>query len=103
MFYTYILEGISQPGRRYIGHTADLKQRLVDHNAGKCPHTAKFTPWKPRIYLAFETLEQKQRFERYLKTGSGHAFANKHFWLGHLAWSPGGVGKLRCRIPLRIR
>jgi predicted GIY-YIG superfamily endonuclease len=80
MFYTYIIESLSQPGNRYTGHTADLRQRLAEHNVGKCPHTAKFLPWKVVLYVAFETLAQAQHFERYLKSGSGHAFANRHFW-----------------------
>lgn len=80
MFYTYVIESLSHPDQRYIGHTADLRQRLADHNARKCPHTAKFPPWKIKLYVAFETIEQAQHFERYLKTGSGHAFAKRHFW-----------------------
>jgi len=36
MFHTYVLESESKAGTRYIGHTSDLKQRLADHNAGKC-------------------------------------------------------------------
>jgi len=80
MFYTYVIESFSHPGKRYIGHTTDLRQRLVQHNAGQCPHTAKFRPWKVKFYAAFETLEQAQHFERYLKSGSGHAFANRHIW-----------------------
>jgi len=80
MHYTYILESISKPGERYIGHTSDLKERLERHNAGRCKHTAKLKPWKLRLYIAFESLDQAQGFERYLKSGSGHAFANRHFW-----------------------
>jgi len=41
MFYTYVIESLSEPNEHYIGHSADLRQRLVDHNAGKCPHTAE--------------------------------------------------------------
>jgi putative endonuclease len=81
MFYTYIIESLIYPGKRYIGHTSDLKQRVSEHNNGRCVHTAKFIPWKLKIYLAFETLEQAQHFERYLKSGSGHAFASRHFCL----------------------
>ena len=80
MFYTYIIESAEHPGRRYIGHTADLKQRVSDHNSGKCPTTRKLKPWKLRVYLGFEDLACAQKFERYLKSGSGHAFANRHFW-----------------------
>jgi putative endonuclease len=81
MHYTYIIESLSKPEERYIGHTSDLKKRLAEHNAGKCEHTSKLKPWKLKLYVAFETLDQAQRFEKYLKSGSGHAFANKHFWI----------------------
>jgi predicted GIY-YIG superfamily endonuclease len=41
MHYTYILESSNKPGEQYIGHTSDLKERLEEHNAGKCSHTAQ--------------------------------------------------------------
>ena len=67
MFYTYVIESLSHPG-------------LVDHNAGKCPHTSKFVPWEIKVYVAFESIEQAQHFEKYLKSGSGHVFAKRHLW-----------------------
>ena len=79
MFYTYILRSISHPEQRYIGSTSDLKSRLAKHNAGEVPHTSKFKPWKVEAYFAFETKEKAAAFEAYLKTGSGHAFAKRHF------------------------
>ena len=79
MFYTYILRSISHPEQRYIGSTSDLKSRLAKHNAGEVPHTSKFKPWKVEAYFAFETKEKAAAFEAYLKTGSGHAFSNRHF------------------------
>ena len=79
MFYAYILESLSHPGEHYIGHSEDLRARLSEHNSGKCSHTSKFRPWKVKNYIAFETIESAQRFERYLKSGSGHAFAKRHF------------------------
>jgi len=81
MHYTYILESTVKPGERYIGHTSDIRKRLQEYNAGKCSHSAKLKPWKLKVYIAFETLEQAQHFERYFKSGSGHAFANRHFWI----------------------
>ena len=46
MYYTCILRSISSPAQRYVGHTANLRSRLLEHNSGKSPHTAKFSPWK---------------------------------------------------------
>jgi predicted GIY-YIG superfamily endonuclease len=81
MFYTHILESIPFPGEFYRGHTSNLKQRLAERNADKCPHTSKSMPWKIKFYAAFETLDMAREFETYLKTGSGHEFANGHFGL----------------------
>ena len=81
MFYTYVIESVAKPGEFYRGHTSDLKQRLTEHNAGKCLCTSKYRPWKLKFCAAFELPEFAQRFEHYLKTGSGHAFAKKHLGL----------------------
>ncbi len=80
MYYTCVLESSCKLGERYIGHTSDLKKRLAEHNSGQRQHTSKFRPWKIKLYIAFEDLKHARRFELYLKSGSGHAFANRHFW-----------------------
>ena len=79
MYYTYRLRSLSFPRQSYIGSTSDLKRRLAEHNSGKCYHTAKFMPWEVDFYCAFTTEVKAQAFERYLKTGSGHEFARRHF------------------------
>jgi putative endonuclease len=80
MHYVYLLESTAVPGQRYVGLTTDLRQRLTDHNAGKSKHTAKFKPWRLTTYIAFSDQTKAMVFERYLKSGSGHAFANKRLW-----------------------
>jgi predicted GIY-YIG superfamily endonuclease len=57
----------------------DLKKRFGEHNRGESVHTRKFTPWKLVGYVAFSDREKAARFEAYLKTASGRAFAKKHF------------------------
>jgi predicted GIY-YIG superfamily endonuclease len=78
--YVYLLESVGTPNARYVGMTSDLKRRLAEHNAGKSPHTAKCTPWRIVTYMAFSDETKAMEFERYLKSGSGHAFANKRLW-----------------------
>jgi predicted GIY-YIG superfamily endonuclease len=78
MFYTYVIQSIDFPEQLYRGHATDLKERLAEHNNGKCPHTSKYRPWRIKFYAAFETAELAQGFEKYLKSGSGHAFAKRH-------------------------
>lgn len=80
MFYVYLLKSQNYPNQRYIGLTSDLKKRLHDHNSGYSAHTSKFAPWTLINYFAFSSRNAAAEFEKYLKTGSGHAFANKHFW-----------------------
>jgi predicted GIY-YIG superfamily endonuclease len=79
LYYTYVLESIRRPGTRYIGHTSDLTRRLRQHNAGENRSTAKLRPWKLELYVAFGTRNLARDFERYLESGSGHAFAKRHF------------------------
>ena len=81
VYYTYVLESLRRPGTRYIGGTSNLQRRLEQHNAGKNRSTSKHRPWKFVLFVAFETRLQACRFERYLKSGSGHAFAKRHFWV----------------------
>jgi putative endonuclease len=80
MYYVYLLQSESHPGQRYIGFTGDLRTRLKTHNGGGSPHTSKYRPWKLVTYLAFSEKTTALAFERYLKSGSGHAFANKRLW-----------------------
>jgi predicted GIY-YIG superfamily endonuclease len=80
MHYVYLIECESDPTKRYVGFTDDLKQRLRDHNAGKSKHTAGLGPWLLVTYVGFRDRDKALGFERYLKVGSGHAFARRHFW-----------------------
>ena len=80
MKYVYLLRSVPYPERRYIGLTSDPDERLKEHNAGKSPHTAKYAPWKVVVSIFFKDDARALEFERYLKSGSGHAFANKHLW-----------------------
>ncbi|MBM3894774.1 GIY-YIG nuclease family protein [Candidatus Dependentiae bacterium] len=77
MYYTYILNSLSDPNRFYIGYTSDLKRRLSEHNSGKSIHTNKFLPWKIKNYIAFEQQEKAKNFEKFLKSGNGRIFAKK--------------------------
>ncbi len=80
MFYVYLLQSEGNTDERYIGLTTDLKRRLAEHNAGKAVHTSKFLPWRLVTYVAFSDQARATAFERYLKSGSGHAFARKRLW-----------------------
>jgi len=80
MHYVYMLQSKSCEGQRYVGITSNLKRRLAEHNAGESPHTSKYLPWKLVAYIAFSDARKAETLERYLKSGSGHAFAKKRLW-----------------------
>ncbi|MEN3944141.1 GIY-YIG nuclease family protein [Prosthecobacter sp. SYSU 5D2] len=77
MYYVYLIRSQAATDQVYTGFTEDLRQRLLDHNAGKSVHTKKYLPWTLETYLAFSDRNQALDFERYIKTGSGIAFAKK--------------------------
>lgn len=80
MKYVYLLQSCVFPRKRYIGITTDLEERLIAHNAGQSVYTARFRPWKVVVAIRFEDDVRAEEFERYLKSGSGNAFANKRLW-----------------------
>lgn len=75
----YILRSLSVADQWYVGMTRDLAQRVAEHNASKSPHTSKFVPWEVVVSLNFQDDSKAAEFERYLKSGSGRAFALRHF------------------------
>ncbi len=76
--YVYILQSKMNPNCFYIGITRDLRERLIRHNSGKVPHTAKSKPWRVKTYIAFSDAQRAIEFQRYLKSASGRAFLKKH-------------------------
>jgi len=72
------LQSLQNAEHFYTGITDDLDARLSKHNAGEATHTAKYRPWRIKSYVAFTDAAQAFAFEKYLKSGSGRAFAKKH-------------------------
>ena len=75
----YILRSLVDPARYYVGLTSDVNQRLEIHNSGGSIHTAANRPWQLIAAIEFSNVESAVKFERYLKSGSGRAFAKRHF------------------------
>lgn len=80
MYYVYLIRSLKNPAKIYIGSTVDLNQRLETHNSGGSIHTKQHRPWELVMYLAFNSKEKAREFEKYIKIGSGHAFAKKRLW-----------------------
>ncbi len=77
--FVYILRSLVDPTRYYVGLTSDVARRLETHNSGGSIHTIANRPWQLVAAIEFSNVETAVKFERYLKSGSGRAFAKRHF------------------------
>jgi putative endonuclease len=75
----YVIVSDRDPNRRYVGLTNDMVARLEWHNAGPCGYTIQHRPWRVLVTIEFPSESAAARFEKYLKSGSGRAFAKRHF------------------------
>ncbi len=75
MKYVYILQSLADPNHFYTGVTDDLRAGLSKHNSGSVTHTAQYRPWRIKSYIAFSDDDRALAVEKYLKSGSGRAFA----------------------------
>jgi len=75
MYYIYSLKC---KNGYYIGCTNDLKDRIYRHQNGYVPATAKRLPIELEFYFAIRNKYKAFEFEKYLKSGSGRAFAKRH-------------------------
>lgn len=76
--FVYVLRNYESPPKYYTGVTSDVTRRFSEHNAGICTHTAKHGPWSIDVVIEFADERRAIAFERYLKSGSGVAFAIRH-------------------------
>ena len=77
--FVYGLRSATHRQRFYTGVTSDVPARINWHNAGRCHHTAQYRPWELVVAVEFASEDRALAFERYLKSGSGRAFAKRHF------------------------
>jgi len=75
MYYVYSLK--CKDGF-YVGCTDDLKDRVSRHVNGHVPATKGRRPVSLEFYVAMTDKYKAFGFEKYLKSGSGRAFINKH-------------------------
>jgi predicted GIY-YIG superfamily endonuclease len=75
MWYVYILK--CADGSYYTGCTGNLIERTARHNKKEVSYTASRLPIELISYFAFNEKHKAFLFEKYLKSGSGKAFAFK--------------------------
>ena len=77
--FVYIIRSLNNPRKRYIGVTSDVVARVRGHNAGQNRSTIPWKPWGIEVTIEFMNERMAVRFEKYLKSGAGHACAKSHF------------------------
>jgi len=78
MYCVYLLESLKDKSH-YTGFTTNLDQRIREHNEGKVAYSSAKRPFRLVWHCFFEDKIKALEFERYLKSGSGFAFARKRF------------------------
>ncbi len=71
MYHVYILRS-EKDGKRYIGQTGNLEQRLSRHNEGRVPSTKYRRPLHLIHSEEYETRADALARERYLKSPDGY-------------------------------
>jgi predicted GIY-YIG superfamily endonuclease len=77
MKYVCLIRSKQSSVQTYVGLTRDVQKRLAAHNAGQSTHTSKYAPWELVAFFGFAERAKAAAFEKYLKSGSGRAFAVK--------------------------
>jgi putative endonuclease len=76
--FVYVIQSERDLSRHYVGRSCDVDARLEWHNAGPCGYTRRHRPWRVVVSLEFPSESAAARFEKYLESGSGRAFAKRH-------------------------
>ncbi len=89
MTYVYLLISQNNPQKVYIGKTNNLERRLDEHNRNESGYSKVYAPWRIETYIVFSDESLAEEFEKYLKTGSGHAFMKKRLLSKPAAYKEG--------------
>lgn len=77
MYYVYIIQS-QKDHSFYKGFSTNLKKQLIKHNSRGQKYTSTKVPYVLVWYCGFTQKKDALQFEKYLKSGSGFAFAKKH-------------------------
>lgn len=77
MYFVYILKSKIDESY-YVGVTKNVKRRIKEHNSGSSIYSNTKRPYVLVWCCLFPSKNKALIFERYLKSGSGFAFRNRH-------------------------
>ncbi|MGB2869784.1 MAG: GIY-YIG nuclease family protein [Bacteroidota bacterium] len=70
MYFVYVLRSLKD-NKNYTGSTENVAKRLKEHNAGKTESTRRRRPFELVYQEEFNTREEAEAREKYLKSGKG--------------------------------
>ena len=70
MYYVYLLYS-GRLDRFYLGYTADLKRRIIEHRTGRNRSTCQTRDWRVAYYEAYLTEKAARAREAALKRSGG--------------------------------
>lgn len=76
MYHVYVLRS-EKTGRRYVGSTQNIEERLAQHNRGYSLATKHGAPWMLLHSEEFATRAEAFQRERFFKTGKGRDLLDK--------------------------
>jgi putative endonuclease len=74
----HVIRSDADPSRHYIGITNNVRDCLEWHTMVH-PVILSHRPWSLVVAIGFPSEQHAVRFEKYLKSGSGRAFAKRNF------------------------
>jgi putative endonuclease len=74
--FVYVLRSL-RDGKRYVGLSGDIRQRLVEHNGGRVDSTRGRRPFELIHTEELNTLGEARAREKYLKSAAGRQFLKK--------------------------
>ena len=77
MYYVYILRCSDQS--LYVGYPSNYLKRMERHNNGEVKYTSDKRPLSVQTVIGVQDKYTALKLEKYLKSGSGRAFAKRHF------------------------
>ncbi|MBU3964338.1 GIY-YIG nuclease family protein [Patescibacteria group bacterium] len=77
MFYIYILQSLKDY-KLYIGYSANLKNRILEHRKGDVKTTKNRRPLALIYYEGYKSDKDARAREKFLKSGKGREFVNKN-------------------------
>lgn len=76
MYYVYVLYSCNDRAR-YVGYTANLHNRILEHEKGESFYTKSRGPYTLVYYEAYVHRKTAKKREKFLKSGRGREYLSK--------------------------